>query len=491
MDYKQNYERLRKFITDLYPHLSDYCKEKVEGFLPELKEIRRGDTREDLISFLDELSKLGRGTNFDRWTAVDCAKWIDWVTKQDSTWFEKELEKAYKCADEVQYRKGYADAKRDIEKQNTLSRLTEEEQRIVTDGLLRKCALNFVEYLDAHRYEGKMCVSNGECKDIEDAFSKATWDKLHRYYCKYIEKQGEQNEDATKDKVVKYLSNLISDQALRGAPMLSFEDECRIEKEADLIIRISKNELKNEKQDEQNPTKKDESEFHIEKGNWYVCKRDLDDNYGTRAFREGNVYYSEKDETLMSDNSNVPFEMKYCVEYYFRLWTIEDAKEGDVLTCNSKKHGQEIGIVKKYIGKRGGCDTCFDTYCLIDWDGVFRVDESMGCPNIYPANGEQRKLLFQKMKDEGYKWDDDKKELKKIGQKQKKSLKNRDSFIKDLETLMNQYGIDTFTETNDFILADFLWRIIEQLENLNDKKKWWSGKSIQNGGEIEEPLTEM
>ena len=53
-------------------------------------------------------------------------------------------------------------------------------------------ALSFIDYLDAHKYKGKMCVSNGECEDIENAFHNAMWDKLHRYYCKYIEKQGEQ-----------------------------------------------------------------------------------------------------------------------------------------------------------------------------------------------------------------------------------------------------------------------------------------------------------
>lgn len=57
-------------------------------------------------------------------------------------------------------------------------------------GVLTSCALSFINYLDAHKYEGKMCVSNGECKDIENAFHNAMWDRLHRYYSKYIEKQG-------------------------------------------------------------------------------------------------------------------------------------------------------------------------------------------------------------------------------------------------------------------------------------------------------------
>ena len=79
-----------------------------------------------------------------------------------------------------------------LEKQGTPAKLSEEEQNRFAKGVLSSCALSFIDCLDAHKYEGKMCVSNGECEDIENAFHNAMWDRLHRYYCKYIEKQGEQ-----------------------------------------------------------------------------------------------------------------------------------------------------------------------------------------------------------------------------------------------------------------------------------------------------------
>jgi len=79
-----------------------------------------------------------------------------------------------------------------LKKQGTSAKLSEEEQNRFAKGVLTSCALSFINYLDAHKYEGKMCVSNGECEDIENAFHNALWDRLHRYYCKYIEKQGEQ-----------------------------------------------------------------------------------------------------------------------------------------------------------------------------------------------------------------------------------------------------------------------------------------------------------
>lgn len=76
-----------------------------------------------------------------------------------------------------------------LEKQGTPAKLSEEEQNKFAKGVLTSCALSFINYLDGHKYEGKMCVSNGECEDIENAFHNAMWDKLHRYYDKYIEKQ--------------------------------------------------------------------------------------------------------------------------------------------------------------------------------------------------------------------------------------------------------------------------------------------------------------
>ena len=78
-----------------------------------------------------------------------------------------------------------------------------------------------------------------------------------------------------------------------------------------------------------------------------------------------------------------------------------------------------------------------------------------------------------------------------LQKKHKEFLKNRDSFMKNLETIINQYGIDTFTDTPDFILADFLWRIIEQIENLNDKKNWWSGKKTPNLQSEQNPIDKV
>lgn len=49
----------------------------------------------------------------------------------------------------------------------------------------RDYAITFWTYLDEHRPEGKMCLSNGECADIEKAFIEHDWTKILRYAKKY------------------------------------------------------------------------------------------------------------------------------------------------------------------------------------------------------------------------------------------------------------------------------------------------------------------
>ena len=50
-------------------------------------------------------------------------------------------------------------------------------------------AIALMEFFDKNRPEGKMCLSNMECADIEAAFSQGDWDKLFRYCEKYLKKQ--------------------------------------------------------------------------------------------------------------------------------------------------------------------------------------------------------------------------------------------------------------------------------------------------------------
>ena len=93
----------------------------------------------------------------------------------------------------------------------------------------------------------------------------------------------------------------------------------------------------------------------------------------------------------------------------YHLWTIQDAKAGDVLYFNDNT----IVIFKDLYNA-----TTFHSYCHIE-DGVFDISED-NMPDwwegkgFHPATKEQCEILFQKMREAGYEWDREKKELRKI-----------------------------------------------------------------------------
>ena len=85
-----------------------------------------------------------------------------------------------------------------------------------------------------------------------------------------------------------------------------------------------------------------------------------------------------------------------------RLWNIDDAKDGDVLAGS---YGTFI-----LMGKSNG------GYCGVLSDNTFirSTGNNEWTEDLHPATKEQRDLLFKKMKEAGYKWDNSTKELKRI-----------------------------------------------------------------------------
>ena len=49
------------------------------------------------------------------------------------------------------------------------------------ERIKRLLAISFMHFLDQNRKDGKMCLSNGECADIDKAFAAQDWAKLNRY----------------------------------------------------------------------------------------------------------------------------------------------------------------------------------------------------------------------------------------------------------------------------------------------------------------------
>lgn len=136
-------------------------------------------------------------------------------------------------------------------------------------------------------------------------------------------------------------------------------------------------------------------------GNWYLCVKDF---YGKGVrFDKGNTYHCGKDGCLQQFDYGAHISIVEELYEYFRLWTIADAKDGDVLALNGKPF---IYSSHKY-GKN---------YCYIDDCGQFRASFNLvfqgNC--VCPATKEQRNFLFAKMRESGYEWNEKNKELRKI-----------------------------------------------------------------------------
>lgn len=127
------------------------------------------------------------------------------------------------------------------------------------------------------------------------------------------------------------------------------------------------------------------------------------------------IHELKKDYYLGKYLNGHDFCHKYADEDKLHLWTIKDAKDGDVLMTTSirscpfiyRKTNHNNNLAYYYAGIDGNgnfCEGCLKR-TLFHFGSV---------SNVMPATKEQRDLLFAKMKEAGYEWDAEKKELREI-----------------------------------------------------------------------------
>lgn len=102
----------QEWIESIYTELSHERQMEAEAFFPEIKENEDERIKKWCISHFKACINVIKDN--DLYKEYLSNKVIAWLEKQDPKKFEEELEKAYKCADKVQYRNGYEDAKREI-----------------------------------------------------------------------------------------------------------------------------------------------------------------------------------------------------------------------------------------------------------------------------------------------------------------------------------------------------------------------------------------
>lgn len=156
-----------------------------------------------------------------------------------------------------------------------------------------------------------------------------------------------------------------------------------------------------EKQGEQNPADKVEPKFH--EGEWIT-----NGDYTWKI-----VEVKPLDYILQSQDGNIVDDTISHVDEQFHSFTIKDAKDGDVLI-----NWNNTTFIFKAIEDES---VKFHIAYNEKWDTVKTPSTKLshlGLPEpqfeFHPATKEQRDLLFQKMKEAGYEWDANKKELKKI-----------------------------------------------------------------------------
>ena len=157
-----------------------------------------------------------------------------------------------------------------------------------------------------------------------------------------------------------------------------------------------------EKQGEQKPADKVEPKFKV--GDWVV-----QENIGVYKIIEICESWYE----VISYNDGIQYSIGFDNENDCHLWTTQDAKEGDVLVASDSsififKEVVELGC-KYYIALTK------DNEAINVNDNLEHCWETSRA--VHPATKEQRDLLFSKMKEAGYEWDEENKELKKIEQK--------------------------------------------------------------------------
>jgi len=217
-----------------------------------------------------------------------------------------------------------------------------------------------------------------------------TYEEMYNIIKEGLEKQGEHKPaDIIPQDFEKYVEHLLSlsDGEGHGSP-------AKVKEVSTELFRLAKL--------EQKPTDKVEPKFH--EGEWIT-----NGDYTWKI-----VEVKPLDYILQSQKGNIVDDTISHVDEQFHSFTIKDAKDGDVLATEPIEgfHSPFVAIYKKQN------EEDFGSYCFIGFDGKFyKGEDGHSTEEVHPATKEQRDTLFAKMKEEGYEWDAEKKELKEIEQK--------------------------------------------------------------------------
>ena len=171
---------------------------------------------------------------------------------------------------------------------------------------------------------------------------------------------------------------------------------------------------------EQKPADKVEPKFKV--GDWVFIEE-------IKGYKQGAFQIKSVDEFGYNFDECDAIPFKY--EEFLSKWTINDTKDGEVLaedTCT-------------FIIKKLNRDLSAEIYCCLYDDGDFEANTTLvfDDTSTYPATKEQRNLLFQKMKEAGYEWDENNKMLKEIVEDEEESQNYKNQVMSEITDLVKHY----------------------------------------------------
>jgi hypothetical protein len=190
------------------------------------------------------------------------------------------------------------------------------------------------------------------------------------------------------------------------------------------------------------------------------------------------------------DSHELHYSIGFDQESMCHLWTIQDAKAGDVLHAVGQ-HNDCIFIFNRLDNDASGCDRVFVTgYCCLDitadkMEFCVQGPDSIevGAATVKPATKIQCDLLFQKMKEAGYDWFPNIKEIHKIGEVKKRRMTHQELswWLRDCPEEHREYSFCDDEGVRYF----YAYR-----KDSADKEVEKECRIRRNGGEWEEPLIE-
>ena len=170
--------------------------------------------------------------------------------------------------------------------------------------------------------------------------------------------------------------------------------------------------------------KKDKIEPKFKIGNWYQCTKSF---YGKGVIFTKNTAYYCAQKGCLQDEYGCHIAIVKDLYDNFKLWTIQDAKDGDVLAISwweDENFWEKIIIFKKYHNE--GVKGLYGMPCVEGYGNTFKngkiafTDEKVPSysktwtRNLRPATKVQRDVLMKAMNDAGYKWNAETKTLEKL-----------------------------------------------------------------------------